>query len=628
LTDTWRTPTPNASQQVFSFGDFTFDLASGSLLRGGREVPLRPKAFELLKFLVRNSGRLVTKEELLAAVWVDTSVTEDALLKRLKDLRTALDDEGQDYIKTVPRRGYIFRADVTQAAPTPAVNAGSGRRLPAGRLSLLLAVAAVALAAGALVHQRRAPSGERKAPEIRSIAVLPLKNLGGDATDEYFSDGMTDSLITALSGVGGLKVISRGSVVRFRNTDADPRDVGRQLGVATVLEGSVGKGAESVRVVVRLVSVADGRVLWTRDTRERAMGDVFDLQEEIARDVVAELTGGRGTPARPHARQQTGSVEAYQAYLRGRYLWNKRTEESLKKSLAYYEEAARADPAYALPYVGLADSYLVLKSLSLVTPQEAHAKVETALRRALEIDESLGEAHTSLAWVRFAYDWNWPEADREFRRAIELHPNDATTHQWYAEYLSAMRRFDESFAEIQRAQQLDPPSPIINVIAAQTYFFARRYDRAIEECRRTLELDPDFYIAHDYLGWAYGQKGMHEAARAAVRRARELEDTPLQLGEVGSVEAAAGNRAEARSVLQQLRARVERNPGPRHSYRIARIYSALDEPDAAFRSLQQALEDRDEMMVWMNVDPHLDKLRPDPRFADLLRRVGFEPEGS
>jgi TolB-like protein/DNA-binding winged helix-turn-helix (wHTH) protein/Tfp pilus assembly protein PilF len=632
----------DAPHHTYSFGDFTFDLTSGSLLREGREVPLRPKSFEILKYLVTNSGRLVPKEELLAAVWAGTFVTEDALLKRLKDLRTALDDDGQDYIKTVPRRGYIFRAEVKEAAPPNPVaeeaevaprsesSGPSGRRPSARKWALAVAALALMLGAGAaLVHRQPGPPGDRVAPEIRSMAVLPLKNLGDDPSNEYFSDGMTDSLITALSQVRDLKVISRGSVVRFKGKEADPREVGKQLGVAAVLEGSVRKSADSVRVTVRLVSVADGRVLWARDTRERALGDVFALQDEIARGVAAELTLDRdGDGPQRLTRRDTNDIEAYQSYLKGRYFWNKRTDESLKKSIAYFDQAIQADPAYALAYVGLADSYLVLKSLSLVTRQEAHDKAEPALRRALEIDETLGEAHTSLAWLRFAYDWNWPEADLEFRRAIQLQPNDATSHQWYSEYLSAMRRFDESFAEIRRAQQLEPASPIINVIAAQTYFFARRYERAIEECHRTLELDPDFYIAHDYLGWAYTMKGMHAAALAAAKRAKEIEDTPLQLCEIGQVEAAAGDRDGARRVLRELTDGSKRKPGPRHSYRMARINAHLGELDAAFESLEAAFNEREENLVWLNVDPHLDNLRPDPRFSDLLRRVGFAPEGS
>jgi tetratricopeptide (TPR) repeat protein len=365
-------------------------------------------------------------------------------------------------------------------------------------------------------------------------------------------------------------------------------------------------------------------VLWSRDTRERALGDISALQDEIAREVVAELSPSLvGERSEPLVRKYTESVDAYQAYWKGRYFWNKRTEAGLRKSIEYFEEAIQADPGYALAHVGLADAYLVLKSLSLVTPEEARFNVDGALKRALQLDETLGEAHKARAWMEFTYDWKWLEADREFRRAIELQPNDATTHQWYAEYLSAMGRFDESVEEIQRAQQLDPPSAILHVIAAQIYFFARRYDETIEQCRKALELDPDFYIAHDYLGWAYLQKRMYEPALAAVTRAKEIEDTPLQLLEIASVEAALGDRDRARSALRDVLERSKGSQAPQHTYRFARIYAALREPDAAFERLEKAFREREEMLVWLDVDPHLDSLREDARFEGLRRRVGF-----
>jgi tetratricopeptide (TPR) repeat protein len=344
---------------------------------------------------------------------------------------------------------------------------------------------------------------------------------------------------------------------------------------------------------------------------------------------VAELRLSLSAAAVPQlARKHTDNIEAYQAYLKGRYFWNKRTEAGLVKGLEYFQQAIEADRSYSLAYVGLADSYLVLKSLSLITPQQAHEAVEPALKQALAIDDTLGEAHTSLAWSTFAYSWNWVEAEREFRRAIQLQPNDATTHQWYAEFLSAMGRHDESLAEIRRAQQLDPPSPIINVIAAQVHFFARQYDHAIEQGRKTLELDPDFYIAHDYLGWAYNKKGMYVEALAAVEKAKAIEDTPLQLCEVGQVHAAAGNHAAARAVLREVIARGNQPKAPRHAYRVARIHAALGEADRAFSWLNRAFAEREEMLVWLNVDPHFDALRSDPRFGHLLRRIGFTTDPS
>lgn len=628
------------SAPTYEFGPFRLDGARRLLLRAGEPVPLTPKAVEILLALVENSGRVVGKDEILQRIWPDTVVEENNLTVNMSALRKALGDSPAErrYIVTVPGQGYRFVADLKPpagaidpakpgkpAAPADASPAEPSRRRRWRAVALALAGVAGLATLGWLVSR---PSDRLVLPPgpIRSVAVLPLKSLSDDPGQDYFSDGMTESLIMALSRIDGLRVLSRGSVFAFKAKDVDPREVGRQLGVAAVLEGSVRKRDESVHVAVRLVSVEDGRVLWAGDLHDRALGDVFALQDEIARSVVAGLRVNlSGEGARRLARHYTDDVAAYQLYMKGRYLWSQRTEQSLKKSVEYYRQAIDADPGYALAYVGLADSYLVLKSLSLITSQEARTSVEAPLRRALEIDDRLGEAHTSLAWVRFAYDWDWPAAEREFRRATELQPNHATTHQWYAEYLAAMGRFDESRAEIGRALELEPASPIINVIAAQIQFYARQYDRVIEQCRRTLELAPDFYIAHDYLGWAYRQKGMYEAAIAEFEKARRIEDTPLQLCEIGHSYAAAGNQREARKALREVIEGSRRKHSPRHSYRLARIHAALGERDAAFEWLEVAFEEREENLVWLSVDPHLDPLRADPRFAVLVRRMGFAP---
>ena len=614
----------------YEFGPFRLDAARRLLLRDGEPVPLTPKALEILLALVESNGRVMGKDEILQKIWPDTVVEENNLTVNMSALRRALGDTPAErkYIATVPGQGYCFVAELrppadkgADAAPAPD---SARRKAPSRAVALALAGGMVALGTLAfVVNRERGSPAARPSGPVRSVAVLPLKSLSEDPAEDYFSDGMTESLIMALSRIEGLRVLSRGSVFGFKGKEVDPRQVGRQLGVSAVLEGSVRKSDGSVRVAVRLVSVEDGRVLWASDMHDRSLGDIFALQDEIARSVAAglrvNLTGERAGLARRY----TESVDAYQLYLKGRFLWNNRTEQSLRKSIGYFEQALAADPAYALAYVGLADSYLVLKSLSLITPQEARDRVEAPLKRALEIDETLGEAHTSLAWVRFAYDWDWPAAEREFRRAIELQPNHATTHQWYAEYLSALGRFDESFAEIRRAQELEPPSPIINVIAAQGHFFARQYDQAIEQCRKTLELAPDFYIAHDYLGWSYRQKGLHEAAIAEIEKARRVEDTPLQLCELGISYAAAGDVRRARKVIADVVEGAKRTQGPRHCFRLARIHAAMQSRDAAFEWLEKSFKEREENMVWLKVDPHLDSLRADPRFADLERRVGF-----
>ena len=634
--------------ETVNFADFTLDLRRGCLWHGPQEVKLRPKSFEVLRHLVANNGRLVTKTELITAVWPDTVVTDDSLVQCLIEIRRAL--AGTQLIRTIPRRGYIFDANLTKE--NSALSAANFNEAAVGIIhnenevlattvfrfpwrsrkatlwlqGLVVGIVVTALALAVFTMYRHRPVPETGSAPIRSIAVLPLKNLSDDPTNDYFSEGMTDSLITALSEITDLKVTSRSSLNRFKGKDFDPRELGRQLGVAAVLEGGVRKSSTSVRVAVRLVSVDDGRVLWTHDTNERAIGDLFALQDEIARNVADGLKLNlSGETAQQITRHYPHSVEAYQLYLKGRYFWNKRTEESLSKSIDYFQQAIDRDPNYAMAYVGLADSYLVLKSLSLITAEEAHVQVVNALKRALTIDEQLGEAHKSLAWIRFSYDWKWSEAEAEFKRAIELQPNDATTHQWYAEFLSSMGRHDESLAEIRRAQQLEPTSPIISVIAAQVHFFGRQYDEAIEQCHKTLELDPNFYIAHDYLGWSYEKKGMYEEAIAAFKKARQIENTPLQLCELGKAYAEAGNKEGARSIIREVVESSKRKQTPRHAYRLARIYSALRESEPAFDWLDKAFGEREENLVWLKVDPHLDNLRSDPRFPAVMRRVGFQP---
>ena len=461
----------------------------------------------------------------------------------------------------------------------------------------------------------------RLAAEKGARATTEL--LTGDPANEYFSDGVTESLLTSLSKIDGLKVISRGSVFRFKGQEVDPREVGKQLNVAAVLEGSVRRDENSVRVAVRLVSAEDGRVLWASETYERTLRDIFALQDEIARQVTTGLRFKlSGENAQQLTRRYTDNVEAYQLYLKGRFFWNKRTQEGLRKGIEYFEQAIKLDPSYALAYAGLADSYNVMGSLGLIKPQEEYAKVEAAACKALEIDETLSEAHTALAWVRFQ-QWDWTGAEAEFKRAIELNPNYATAHQWYAEYLTAMARFDEALAEIGRAQQIDPTSLVINTIVAQTYLNARQYDEAIEQCHKTLELDPSFELAYIYLGNAYIEKGMYEEALAEYQKAKQLEGTPAMLALTGITYARSGNREGARRALHELMAVSKQKYDP--SFNIARIYANLGDRDEAFKWLEKLFDERSGALIFLKVDPQLDKLRTDPRFTDLVRRVGLTP---
>ncbi|MCM3874007.1 MAG: protein kinase [Pyrinomonadaceae bacterium] len=457
----------------------------------------------------------------------------------------------------------------------------------------------------------------------KSIAVLPLKNLTGDPANEYFSDGVTDSLINALSKIDDLKVISRGSVFRFKGREVDPQEAGRQLRVAAVLEGSVNKEGDKVRVAVRLVSTEDGRVLWATDTQDRALGDIFALQDEIASNLAQglkiELTGeGR----RQLSRRYTVSVEAYEHYLKGRFFWNKRTNEGLNKGIEQFEQALRLDANYALAHAGLADTYVVYNLYSASQLKDALPKAKAAAEHALALDDTLAEAHTALAYVKEQYDWDWPGAEREFKRAIELNPNYPTAHQYYSEYLVFLGRTEEAVREIQRAHELDPLSLIITTEMGYPHFAARRCDLAMEHFRRALELDPNFAFAIYNIALCYSRESKHDEAIAQAQRAIKLSGGgSLMLAGLGIAHARAGHGREARQVISELRLLTrQRYVSP---YLFATIHSVLGEKDKALAELENARANRDQFLVILKVDSSLDILRPDPRFQDLLRHVGL-----
>jgi TolB-like protein/DNA-binding winged helix-turn-helix (wHTH) protein len=645
-------------EHFYEFGPFRIDPTKRLLLRDGESVTLPPKAFDTLLMLVERHGEVLGKDELMKTLWPDSFVEEANLTVHISNLRKALGEHRHqhEYIVTVHGRGYRFVAGVrelpyegadllvehtrtqivieeeegigseeTESAKSHAAPHGSVSR-PSRVVGLAVACAAVALAATTVVLYRlRTPSVESRPTPVRSVAVLPLKNLAGDSAQDYFSDGMTESLIMALSKIEGLKVISRASVYHFQGREVDPREAGRLLGVEAVLEGSVRKGADSVRVAVRLVSTGDGRVLWAGDTHDRALGDVFALQDEIARGMAAGLKVQLTDEGeRKLGRRYTGDLKAYELYLKGRFFWNKRTEEGLQKSIEHFEQAIARDPRYALAYAGLADSYAVFNLYSSAQLKDASPRAKAAAERALALDDTLAEAHATLGIVKQQYDWDWPEAEREYRRAIELDPNYATAYQYYAEYLALLGRTEESVAHIRRAHELSPLSLIINTELGYPYFCARRWDEALEYYRRTLEMDSGFHLALYFAARCHLHKGEFGEAVAASRRAVALSGgSSLTLGWLGYVHAATGERTQAREVLRELTNRSEqRHVSP---YLIATLYAGLGENDHAFAWLEKAYEERDYLLVLLRVDPRLDSLREDERFTSLLGRVGLSP---
>jgi len=635
---------PNARTPV-RFGVFEVDLLAGELRRNGSKVKLQEQPFQLLVMLLEHPGEVVTREEIQQKLWPsDTFVDfEHSINAAVKRLREALDDSADNprFVETLHRRGYRFIAPVDVGAihelPLPITGPRAIHESPLRRRwvvavagGVVVAVVAVLFALNVAGLRKRLAAivvGAQHAaplPKIESIAVLPLENLSHDPEQEYFADGMTDALITNLGKIRALRVISRTTAMHFKGTKKTLPEIARELNVDAVVEGSVLRSGNRVRVTANLLHAPTDRHLWA-NSYESELRDVLVLQGEVARAIAEEVRikltpeeQARLTPTRPV------NPEAFEAYLRGRYFWNRRTEEALKKGIEFFGQALEKDPAYALAYAGLADSYCVLGDYSFLPPKEAIPRAKAGATKALELDETSAEAHTSLAFVKHRYEWDWLGAEREFKRAIELNPNYATAHHWYSDYLEQMGRHDEAITEIKRAQQLDPLSLIINAVVGRRFRSARRYDEAVEQLRKTLEMDPNFAVAHWLLGDAYEQKGKYESAIAEYQKGRSASGGSVYLvAALGHVYAAAGNRREALKILGELKELSKRTYVSPLS--IGSIYNALGDKDQALEWLEKAYQDRAAGMTDLKLDPMPDPLRSDPRFQNLLRRMNFPP---
>ncbi|MGI8897951.1 MAG: winged helix-turn-helix domain-containing tetratricopeptide repeat protein [Pyrinomonadaceae bacterium] len=656
------------NKHFYEFERFRIDPVKRLLLRDGEPQPLTPKAFDILLVLLQHRGGILEKDELMRAVWPDTVVEENNLTRNISALRKALGDSPNEhqYVVTIPGRGYRFVADVRELQDEDAdlivetysrsrvvideeedtseparlnqdllqkpLLASGGKQSEASwrRLPVFLIVGAllVGLTTALSYSWMSSKSKEAEASSsVRSMAVLPFKVVGSEADEEYLGWGMTDALITRLSSVRQIMVRPTNAVHKYTVIGQDALAAGRELRVDAVLDGNIQRFGEQIRVTVQLVSVRDGRPLWA-EKFDAKFTDIFAVQDSISDQVARALTLKLiGEEKQRLTKHYTEDIQAYQAYLKGRYFWNKRTEEGYKRAIEYFEQALERDPRYAQAYAGLADSYALLGSMgNAVLPRsEAMPRARVAAEKALLIDETLAEAHASLAFVRMHYEWDWPGAEREFKRAIELNPSYATAHHWYAYYLVARGRTDESLAEIKRAQEIDPLSLIINTDVGEMYFFARQYDRAIEQCKKTLELDPEFNLAVRHLGWTYLQKGMHKEAIAELERSVSLsEGRRDSTALLGYAYAVAGKREEAKKVLAELKEIAKRSyVAP---FELSLVYTGLNEKDQAFAWLEKAYDERSGSLILLNVDPASDGLRSDPRFADLVRRVNAKHE--
>jgi len=462
-----------------------------------------------------------------------------------------------------------------------------------------------------------------KAAEVKErIAILPFANISPDPADEYFADGMTEELISTVSKLGGLRVIARTSVMRFKGKDVPASQIGRELGVSSFLEGSVRKQGRKLRIAVQLVDAKSEEPRWSNEY-DRELRDVFEIQRDIGTKVAEELkvrmTGGTVEAARKDA---TSSLEAYEHYLRGRQLWNRRTRGDLFESIRHFEKALAIDPRYSRAYSGLADAYAALALLEFLPPKEAFPRVKESVRRALDIDDELAEAHTSLGLMRFQYDWDWHEAEDEFHGAIGLNGNYAPAHQFFADYLKAMGRFDEAIAEMERARELDPLSLAISAGLGHVLYLSRQYDKAIERYRMTVDLDPNYMQTHLWFGRPYLEKGMYDEAISELRTAVRLSgESTLALGMLGHGLASAGKREEAQAVLDKLMERSKEAYVP--SYWVAAIYNGMKDREEAIRWLRKAFQERSSWLVWVNVEPRFDWLRKDPGFISITKAMKF-----
>jgi TolB-like protein/DNA-binding winged helix-turn-helix (wHTH) protein/Flp pilus assembly protein TadD len=628
------------------FGVFELDLRAGELRKHGLRVRLQEQPFQILAMLLEHADEVVTREELQKKLWPeDTFVDFDhGLNKAISKIREALGDSAESprFVETVARRGYRFLAEVKPADATAVrspelatqfdLEPGSSDRanlvgksgkpkelrpslawkIPAFVLLLLT----VPLAAWKL-HSWNRPS-----PVIRSLAVLPLESLSNDPSQDYFADGMTDELIADLGQISALRVISRTSVMAYKHARKPLPQIARELSVDAVVEGTVLRSGDQVRITAQLIEASSDKHLWSQ-SYEGELRDTLALQNQVARAIADQIRISLN-PQEQAALKTVKVVNpnAYESYLKGRYFWNKRTADGLKVALAYFNQAIEEDPKYAQAYSGLADTYALLGDwqYAVMTPKEALPKAKAAAIKALELDSALGEAHNSLAFCLDGFDWDFDAAGGEFRRAIELSPGYATAHHWYSWHLALVGNYDEAVVEMRKAESLDPLSLIINADLAELLVLAHSYDESIRQSRKTIEMDPNFALAHNQLGQAYLQKQMLDDAVAELEKAAQLSGgSPTIIANLARAYAQSGKRNGAVKLLGDLKKRS--SPGYSRASEIAVIYVSLGDSGQAMSWLERSYEERFNPGALLR--PGFDPLRSDPRFQDLERRIGL-----
>jgi DNA-binding winged helix-turn-helix (wHTH) protein/TolB-like protein/Flp pilus assembly protein TadD len=657
------------TKHFYEFGEFRLEPDERQLLRAGEVVPLKPKAFDLLLVLVSDSGHLVSKEELLNKVWHDSNVEEANISHNIYKLREALGDgrNGEKYIENIPRRGYRFVAQVTEVrdegvellvqeharahvvieeearepAPTAVATPNTVAATPAQRTTPLALPAQVAaphrrrrtflialgvvicagLVGGYIVRARR---GAQTRDSIRSLAVLPFRPLSTEGRDEALELGMADALITKLSNVRQLVVRPTSAVLKYGDASQDLLAAGREQNVDAVIDGKVQRVGDRIRATVQLVRVSDGASLWA-DTFDDQFTNVFAVQDSIseraARALVSHLTGDE---TQRLAKHYTDNIQAYQLYLEGRFYWAKFSPDGVAKSIDYFNQAIALDQNYALAYTGLADAYSVQGAFGIVSPEETLPKGKRAVETALRLDDSLAQAHQAAGGLALLYERDWTKAKQELERAIELNPNLSDPHELLGYYWEVMGQLDQAQAEMEKAQQVAPLMMVVNMDVGNLAYFRHHYDEAIELHQRAHALDPDFVPLPFFLAQAYERKGEYDQAIASCQRAlASTPDDPALLSLLGYAYARAGKTREAQGVrarLEEMQRRHYVSP-----FMLALFYTGVGDKDKAFEQLNKAYEVHDPQLIWFRIEPELDDLHADPRFAELMRRMKLSP---
>src|SRR5687768_9182365 len=609
----------------YEFGRFRLKTAERILLREGELVPLTPKVFDILITLVENRGQVVAKDDLMKRVWPDTFVEEGNLTQNISLLRKALGETpgGVQFIETVPRRGYRFVAETSEpsnhvpkvlvekpALEVPAVVVAAptrNRRTPA----LLAAGLVIVSIIGVMYFTSKAGSTS----PISSIAVLPFVDESADPDASYINDKIAESLINSLSKLPQLRVVPRSVVAGYKGKEMDPRKIGEELNVRAVVTGRLRRHGDVISIQADLIDLQNVAQIWGQHYDHR-VSDALLVQDDISRDIFENLRLKLNV-------EEKKQLEAYGLYLKGRNAWNKRTGDALLQAIEFFNKAIEIDPNYGAAYAGLADCYNMLVVYGRLQPKEGFPKAKEAAAKALEIDESSAEAHSSMAFIKFRWDWDRSATEREFQTAIKLKPAYAPAHQWYSSYLVAVERFDEAIAEAKRTEELEPLSFVASSHLGWIYYLSGRNDEAIEQCRKILEVDPSSFPARRYLGLAYEAKGMYPEAIAEFQTGVKLSGSPLMLALLGHAYAVAGKRTEAQQILNDLQQLQEqRYVSP---YTVAAVYAGLGDQDQAFNWLDKAVEARDIWLMNLKVDPVFAQLRTQRRFTDTLARIRLRP---